>query len=524
MTDPPGFRQGDEVTAWRIIKMCCEWFGQPMPLWGLCLALGASAAFIAWRASHNGDQVPKRWETVTKIQSPLYTNLVNPPPANSDCGSVQCSEGQRHFDWNKPHVSVYSIEGAPHSLPTLRDLGNRAQAKAIDLLEQNAASEGRSLIELRDALDDSEGAASGEKDPFRFDRVLVATVAKGASWDPGDRMVWTRVFVQPINFSFAGYTVAATDNETVKVTSVEATNSRKLSADIGLTIPGLEGPKASLGPTREQSVKTSSEVDAQYEKLGVDITPNFLRVIRESETGGDVVGNTTISLTTVTDALTIQKKSTNEKLPTQPIGDDLVLLVTGTHLDRDTASPQDDTKQPVDADKKRTPSPIDVLPQIPVPHCALRATVWMLYEWREVNKGRESYDESHQEVTLRRDAEDKADVDIMSADEVSPAVWSLEKCENDRCKDGDENRNPLRATVRNGPLQWRKVVFTDYGVAVKLAHWLRTNENGPHSDLKYQFDYGSDSEHGAVDKVPLVPVKTTRDECRPQQNDQITRR
>ena len=65
------------------------------------------------------------------------------------------------------------------------------------------------------------GAGRGREGPFRFDRVLVATVAKGAKWDLGDRMIWTRVFVQPINFSFAGYSVAATDNETVKLTSVE---------------------------------------------------------------------------------------------------------------------------------------------------------------------------------------------------------------------------------------------------------------------------------------------------------------
>ena len=57
----------------------------------------------------------------------------------------------------------------------------------------------------------------------------MATVAKGLEWNPGDRMIWTRIFVQPINFAFAGYTVAATDNETVKIASLEATSSRKFS-------------------------------------------------------------------------------------------------------------------------------------------------------------------------------------------------------------------------------------------------------------------------------------------------------
>jgi hypothetical protein len=98
----------------------------------------------------------------------------------------------------------------------------------------------------------------GEGDPFKFDRVLVATVTKGVNWDPGDRMMWTRVFVEPINFTFTGYTVAASDNVTVKVTSVEATKTRKFSADLGLTLPGVEeGPKASVGPSNERTIKTT---------------------------------------------------------------------------------------------------------------------------------------------------------------------------------------------------------------------------------------------------------------------------
>jgi hypothetical protein len=155
----------------------------------------------------------------------------------------------------------------------LRDLGDRGQAQAIGFLEKTSA---KSWTQLRDAMSATGAAGPGEKDPFQFDRVLVM----GAGWDPGDRMMWTRVFVKPINFSFAGYTVAATDNQTVKVTSVEAINSRKFSADIGLTVPGVEGPKASIGPSDEHTVKTTSDISAQYEKLGIDIVPQFLLIIR----------------------------------------------------------------------------------------------------------------------------------------------------------------------------------------------------------------------------------------------------
>ena len=147
-------------------------------------------------------------------------------------------------------------------------------------------------------------------------------------------MMWTRIFVQPINFAFAGYSVAATDNETVKIASLELASSKKFSADLSATIPGMEAPKASAGLGREQSVKTTTDINAQYEKLGIDITRGFLRIIRESETGGDAVGNTTVALTAVTDAETIYKQFPKDHRRARD--DDIVLLVRGTHFDGDS--------------------------------------------------------------------------------------------------------------------------------------------------------------------------------------------
>jgi hypothetical protein len=200
--------------------------GKPAPVWMLFL-IAVLGAFPLWRMSGNSDQAPRRWKSVNQeASSKLYNSLINPvacDPASPSCnadGPLQA----RHHDWNKPHAAVYSVAATPHPLPTLRD-----------------------------ALSAKRTAGPGETDPFRFDLVLVTTVAKGASWDPGDRMMWTRVFVRPINFSFAGYAVAATDNQAVKVTSVEAINSRKLSAEVGLTVPGLEGPKAKSTPAMSTS-------------------------------------------------------------------------------------------------------------------------------------------------------------------------------------------------------------------------------------------------------------------------------
>jgi hypothetical protein len=181
-----------------------------------------------------------------------------------------------------------------------------------------------------------------------------------------------------------------------------------------------------------------------------------------------------------------------------------VLLVTGTHSDEEAAGEQS-------AGKKM--KPIDVLPQVPVSHCALRARVWMLYEERKVDKGREFYDEAKQSVTLVRDAEDKQDLDIMSADEVSPAVWSLRlmSCNKEKCTEGDVLQAQPSATDSPNPSLWRKIVFTDYGVAIRTAHWLRTHPTETLSS-GYRFNYpvGADGKT----YTSLVPFKKTADECK----------
>ena len=189
---------------------------------------------------------------------------------------------------------MYTTAPRPHSKPTLRDLTDAGQAAAILEKDPDAGLKGVALADLRDALDDSHSKV-GESDPFRFDRILIANVAKGVDWEPGDRMMWARVLIQPINFKFAAYSVADTDNETQKVSSVELTDSRKVSAGFTGAIPGGEGPKISLEPSRERDVKTNSEVSAQYEKLGIDITPDFLRIMRESGKESDLVGNTEVA-------------------------------------------------------------------------------------------------------------------------------------------------------------------------------------------------------------------------------------
>jgi hypothetical protein len=329
-------------------------------------------------------------------------------------------------DFALPHVSVYSVPNVkpsrPH--PTLLELGDRAQVRAIDAIEHSSGSKVR----------------------------------------------------------FAAYTIAATENETVKVSSVEAQNTRKLSADIGLAIPGMDGSKIGVSPSRESTIKTTSDVSTQYERLGIDIMPTFLRVIRESAAGGDVIGNTTVAVSMTTDPELILEQSKIRALPDPQIH----LVVTGLHLD----------------DEGKEPS-MEVLPLVPLPHCALRANISAVYEQCHVHSGREFYDESRQQVVFIHDVDDERPVKIIDADDVSPFVWRVQLVPDKMYPDNSwTGRRALNARFK-GTGSWRQLVFSEYGRAVNLTHWVRTHAGQTISGYEFNWSVGTG----------LAVIKQTKDEC-----------
>ncbi len=321
-------------------------------------------AFAVWSVigaiTGHDDPLARRWrKEVAKQTTDQFTSLQASPP------DAQSPLPPSRPDWGKTLVAVYSVPTIQPARPrpTLRDLADIGQAHAIDFLANASPTMPRSWRDLRQALVDPGEAAPGDRDPFVFDRTLVATVSKGVDWEPGDRMVWSRVLIQPINFLFAGYTVAATENETIKVTSIEATRSRKFSADLGLGLADTGGPKASIGPTDEHVIKSDADIKTQFEKLGIDITPGFLRIIRESEKGGDVRGNTLVSLSVETDPVRILKRVPAEQIVREQKRPDVVLLVVDVNLEDGRGGPDS------------SPPSLTVLPQAPLPHCPLRARV-----------------------------------------------------------------------------------------------------------------------------------------------------
>jgi hypothetical protein len=189
----------------------------------------------------------------------------------------------------------------------------------------------------------------------------------------------------------------------------------------------------------------------------------------------------------LTDPTMIRKRYPKDDSARENTGE-IALIVTEAHL-------EDDASQ----------SSIKVLPQVPLPHCPLRARIWALYEQRHVDAGREYYEESRHRVVFRRDADEKQDVTIMSADEVSPTVWRIQIVPpGERASNFGPNRRFLRGS-RSGGVE-RELVFSDYGRASQLAHWVRTHPGRPISNLGLNYK-------GGADAPSLVAVKTIDDEC-----------
>jgi hypothetical protein len=86
-----------------------------------------------------------------------------------------------------------------------------------------------------------------------------------------------------------------------------------------------------------------------------------------------------------------------------------------------------------------------------------------------------------------------------------PQSASLKICD-DSC-DPNGNDPTLQAQVSPSG-QPRDLVFTDYGQAVKLAHWLRFQQKGAILN-KMQFSYPIEGKP----RASLVPYKNTKNEC-----------
>lgn len=398
------------------------------------------------------------------------------------------SIGDEQQGWEDPNVAVYS---APASIPPPAPVipqqpPSPAPAQAIEASAKDAGSVAAAWRQLSTTLSGNERGIE-HPDPYRADRVLVANVTKGLNAMPGDRLLWTRVIVQPINFTFAGYTVASTETKTIKVAGIENGNNSKLSLGFGLgaLLPGIG--KDANAPSIESSNKATADISEQYQSLGVDIRPQFLRIIRESATGGDVVGNTMIGLSMLTNPNSISTTGSNPaSRATIDDRDRTAFVVDATHLT--------DGVQYLGDDKAN----ITLHSQEVLPHCPLIADVWMMYEVKKLVTGGYHHLEGLQNVKLIQDGEIKQKVEIVPADDIAPAVWSIRR----QKENGAGHALDLRANMPGDAS--RRVVSTDYTTMSELAHWLKANS--PEKSLSgITFDYSQGDS--------LVPFKNVTNDC-----------
>ena len=485
--------------------------GYAIGILAVALAGAAVGAGGYWRYS-GPSSTQLRWNNATEVTTQStheFAELLSQGSVGRRLQGKDLAE-----KWKTPAITVYSAPYvAPHPAQvTLKDLSDNGQAHAIDVVFKGPVAARTAWQELMNTVSDS-AAAAARVDPYRVNRVLIATVAKGLDTLPGDRLLWTRVLVQPINFEFAGYTVAATDSRSVKIARIENSTNTKLSIGGGVDadLPGVAKPD--VGQSIEKSQKASADVNEQYQNLGVDIQRDFLRIIRESAPGGDVAGNAAIQLSMLTDPQMIWCDKPHGSCEPRPIArpsqdlsngaqpdDKLVLFVSSFH--------------PVDGEADPR---IAVLPQNPLPHCPLNANVWMLYEKRTITKGRQNYVEGLQEVELIRDGYDAGKVEIVAADDIAPAVWSIKVTDSSDTGPVTDDKPDLKGQTENGSA--RRLVFTDYLTASELAHWLKTQLAAkPHSEPRLKtMTFHADP------RKTLTPFKHGANDCEPEPQKNASR-
>lgn len=371
---------------------------------GLPAALAAAAVALLGGCAHPENY---RW---SNREAPVFSGAPTEPDDSSFGG------------WRTPAVSVYSFATASPNTPdaTIRDLSDRGQAALIKAM----TAAGADPAAIRDALlkapkpknEATEDAVTVEG---TFKRTLVANVTKG--WDavPGERLVWTWIDVRPLNFSFDGYTVLATDSQLLNIEQITNATTASANASLGKTgsdttatttagspiskvLTDVAGSTAGVGGSLSNTYTTTASINQQYVKLGADIVPDELRIFRESERNLDVAGNTLI-------ALTLKLDPSKWK----GVGMETSLRV----LKQDLAKPDGTLVAPADVTFELAQN------QAP-PRCALQALVTLHYQTRRPRDGR-SYVEGQQTVTYARASTEPTVVDIVPADEVRKPAWRV---------------------------------------------------------------------------------------------------
>ncbi len=340
-----------------------------------------------------------------------------------------------------PKVTVYSFATPEEARPPMRLRDLTAEGQAAYIAQMSVADDPSSLRKKLAAPITSEQGLGPTILPT-FDRTLVVSVQKPLGAGVGDRLISTVVTIVPVEnaFEFAGYTVVATDNQVQDIAKLSTTSDASLDVSVAPPIKALGDVGISGKASRSHT--TTADIVQQYEKLNVDIEPKTMTIIRESERGLDVVGNTIINLAIV------PKQPANGALVTQvfvAIGQDLV--AKGALRSAKAAS-------------------IDLEDTYLSQQCALEASVTMRYLLRHVVSGSQYYTEGKQTVMLIDGTTNPAIHTLIRKDETQPPLWQIVAANGHGL-----SVKPVLGTPHI-------LVFDNYASAQQFAGWLDKNRAG----------------------------------------------
>lgn len=423
------------------------------------------------------------------------------------------------FGWRKPSVNVYSY--ATPSLPaatlSVKDLSDRGQASYIDALAKAKGDSKQLGTTLSKPIGDDSDAVTAPVIAEDFNRTLVATVSEGLEAAPADRLVWTWIDIRPINFSFTGYTIAATDNETLNIESIQNQTTASLQGQFGTTTSNTNAASNSTAPATgtagttvgdvltkvfgtssgvtgnlSNQYTTSATINQQYEKLHVDIIPEELRIYRGSERNLDVTGNTIISLTAHVDP-----RNWNQPNSTKSAQERIVQRVSKLTLLTKKGSWLPPGSVDISSSVEKSP-----------PHCDLVADVTMIYLLRKVEpEDARSYIEGEQKASYVQQKVDIGLKTIVPADDVQKPSWrivvpfSANKIDYPVSLSDSSERHP--------------VVFSSYEQARSFAIWL----NAKAKPKAKRTAIGKSGYYLTVDESHSMPASGYKAELMPEPDD-----
>lgn len=386
---------------------------------------------------------------------------------------------------DSPSVRVYSYatpqeKDSPDTNKNvgLQSLSDHGQQAFIEKTVATAKKPSDALNALIAKKKGDEGDSSGVRlvQQTQFDRTLVVSVGKAIAARPGDRLMRTIVEVTPSkvwvtdkrgnrkeidSFQFAGYKVPTTAIALQNIAHVDNKVTTSVTGKLSPTLTGyIAGAgEADVGITSEK--EGSADILAQYQALHVDLTPNRLAVIRESERGIDISGNTIITPITVS-------------LAKEAEADAAVLIDSTTEFFK--------SGRPLPPEKVSvTPTVLQIPPNHPV-----TVDVKLIYQLRVPDEGsRKYYLEGEQSVAIESGVVNLKGEVLIRGDDVSMKGYHL----IDTVKGGTLDINV--SGINN------EIIFDDYLAAINFAKWMNSQHAKKLGKERYKLqvqkgDFGQD--------------------------------